>query len=272
MKLDYTIKGTKLPFIPKGTEYRVVDWDSKTNNNQYDCNRENHISFGYVYYKGDTYILCEKPEYKGKAYYMVKLSDIEKLTETKQEETMERKISYFHAQRIIDIACRTWKDALSNSWSKDIVLKNDILIIDEDYQKMRNACTSEQHKLFDDIFGEDTPELKAGDWIYKYAGDQIGKCEQISKVIEDIIHTSCGPYSKISFNLYWRLATEEEIKAVNVFPDGTPCLVRGSNIDSWSLRYANGKGSFYPSGKKSGINTPWKQSMKLDMNNLPVNE
>jgi hypothetical protein len=163
MKIDYTIKGTKLPIIPKGTEHRVVGWDVDATGDKFGWNKEDFISFGYEYHKGCTYILCEHIEYGGKNYFMIKLSDIEKLT--KQEETMTKIITYSDAQRIVDIACGTWTEILFGKWGKDIVLKNDILITDEDYQKMRKACTSEQHKLFDEIFGEDKPKLKIGDWI-----------------------------------------------------------------------------------------------------------
>lgn len=56
------------------------------------------------------------------------------------------------------------------------------------------------------------------------------------------------------------------------YPDGTPCLVREYEGFGWNFRYADGKGMFYDSGKKSGEATAWTYHMKLDMNNLPVNE
>jgi len=61
-------------------------------------------------------------------------------------------------------------------------------------------------------------------------------------------------------------------KDVEVYPDGTPCLVRTSNADTWTLRYANGKGEFYNVGRKSGTSSTWVYHMKLDINNLPVNQ
>ena len=211
MKIDYIIKGTKLPIIPEGTEYRVSSWKYDDKSSQLCITKNHFISFGWLPHKGYTYILCEKPEFEGKDYFMIKLSDIEKLTETK--ETMKT-ITYSDAQRIIDIACPKWKEELFGYWGRAIILKHSINITDDFYQEMRKACTSEQHKLFDDIFGEDTI----------------------------------------------------------VFPDGTPCLVRVSSTDAWSLRYANGKGRFYVSSRKDGEVMSWKQSMKLDMDNLPVNK
>lgn len=269
MKIDYTIKGTKLPIIAEGTEFRVVNWTDYTESYPFQSTKENFISFGWNHYKGYTYILCEKESYIGDLYFMIKLSDIEELT--KKQEPM-RTIKYSDAQRIVDIACLEWKELLFNSWGKDIVLKKDINIPSENYQKMRNACTEAQHKLFDDIFGEDKPQFKVGDWIYKHDGDKKGLCEQIVNVEDLLILTSCGYYKIGSgFETYYRLATEEEIKAANVFPDGTPCLVKDLHQGRWMFAYANGKGKFYNCVEKSGITFNFKYSMKLDMDNLPVN-
>jgi hypothetical protein len=133
----------------------------------------------------------------------------------KQEKQMKnRKISASNAQRIINIACPSWKENLANKWSKDIVLGNEINVSEESYQEMRKACTAPQNVLFDEIFGKD-----------------------------------------------------EE-----VYPDGTPCLVRSDISQGWYFRYANGKGEFYDISKKSGESSTWRQHMKLDINNLPVNE
>jgi hypothetical protein len=61
-------------------------------------------------------------------------------------------------------------------------------------------------------------------------------------------------------------------KDKEIYPDGTPCLVRNSDLDGWHFRYANGEGKFYANGEKSGCASEWKQYMELDMNNLPVNQ
>jgi len=72
----------------------------------------------------------------------------------------------------------------------------------------------------------------------------------------------------------WQHELFDEIfgKDEEVYPDGTPCLVRTSDKDTWNLRYANGKGEFYNKGRKSGESYTWQHHMKLDINNLPVNE
>ena len=188
-----------------------------------------------------------------------------KLTET-QETTMEnnRKIKYSDAQRIVDIACETWTEILFGKWGRDIVLKRDIEITDKDYQKMRGACTEAQHKLFDEIFGA---QFKVGDWV-------IGQnpCRGARQVVNVSGGFLCFKEpDRYTFD-YARLATEEEIKAANAFPDGTPCLVKDNKIAAWLLYYADGQGRFYIRGMKSGETVSWKYSMKLDINNLPVNE
>lgn len=59
------------------------------------------------------------------------------------------------AQCIINIACETWKEKLATKWSTFIVLNKDVYISKGLYREMRAACTSIQHILFDEIFGED---------------------------------------------------------------------------------------------------------------------
>jgi hypothetical protein len=342
MEIDYTIKGTTLPIIPEGIEYRVDDWDHDTNSSFFVFSKGNFISFGHKWYKDECYILCEREDYENSLYYMVKLSDIIKLTQTTPQyfeyiyeqdkswkfgkiyklnkngkinfesgfepdgyystdtslfkrstkeafdnqnkpETMTRTIKYSDAQRIVDIACETWTEILFGKWGKDIVLKRDIEITEEDYQKMRKACTEAQHKVFDDIFGEDKPQFKIGDWIIplvpKQKYEQHGRGNKAYEIY-DVDNSGVRTYNEIKekdgngylgFN-ECRLATEEEIKAANVFPDGTPCLVRDVHNGRWMFAYANGKGGFYNCIEKSGMAYNFEYSMKLDMNNLPVNE
>lgn len=272
MTIDYKIKGTKLPNLPKGTEYRCIHWNHDTESKLSNHAKKDLISFGHTYHKGYIYILYEEYDYFGTLYYMTKLNDIEKLT---KQEPMTKTITYSDAQRIVDIACETWKEILFGKWGKDIVLKKDIEITEEDYQKMRKACTEPQHKLFDQIFGEDKPQFKVGDWVigwfttnadYTDKAWEIGDIDQLGYIF---------PKKSIRHNTdarHLRLATEEEIKAATAFADGTPCLVRDNLGDNWKFYYADGKGEFYAFGKKSGIRSiPWKQSMKLDMDNLPIN-
>jgi hypothetical protein len=61
----------------------------------------------------------------------------------------------FNAQNILKIACNNWKETLAEKWAKDIVLNQNILIDEQFYKEMRNACTAPQNELFDEIFGKD---------------------------------------------------------------------------------------------------------------------
>lgn len=185
----------------------------------------------------------------------------------KQEETMKT-ITHTQAQQIIDIACRTWKERLFIQWGKAIVLKQSIGISDNDYQKMREACTSEQNQLFDEIFGKDKPKFKAGDWVY------IGKSGNIWNSIVQLTRdadrkfghaiTKQGDETWFCVEFIERLATEEEIQKAKYIPKGTPCLVR-DNIGSWKFAYSNGDGRFTTG---AGYGT-WGQVQVLDINNLP---
>ena len=159
----------------------------------------------------------QSKEIKSSNSTLISFKEFESTYLNKQEKPKEmknRKITPNQAQRIINIACSTWKPTLAEKWGKDIVIYNNIDITEEFYQEMRKACTEPQNKLFDEIFGKD----------------------------------------------------------VEIYPDGTPCLVKTHNDRPWELRYANGKGKFYCNSKKSGENfSNWDYHMKLDINNLPVN-
>jgi hypothetical protein len=79
---------------------------------------------------------------------------------SKRQENKMRTITWNQAQEIIDIACDEWKEKLTEQWAKNIVLKKDIDVSDSSYRIMRKACTDEQHKLFDKIFGKEKEEIK----------------------------------------------------------------------------------------------------------------
>jgi len=272
---DFTIKGTQLPVIPEGTECETT----KGYHMQISKSRNNLVSFGCQKTEKEIYVLAEHSSYDGSCYYRFKLTDIQNLWKQqilKTNEMKDRKITSNQAQSIIDIACTTWKLKLSEKWAYDIVLKKDVVISEDFYQEMRKVCTSEQNVLFDEIFGKDNP-LKVGDWV-KIIQPNTHSTDHVFQLTEDhfenVTKSSTFNYD-IKYNISsWeypsqvRLATEDEIKLANFPKDGTPCLVKGI-IDSWCLRYSNGKGEFYNDGKKSGYTNSWKNWMILDMNNLP---
>lgn len=70
-----------------------------------------------------------------------------------------RVISPVYAQRIINCACPTWKKILAEKWAYKIVINEAIQVEESFYKQMRKACTDEQNKIFDDIFGKDEIEI-----------------------------------------------------------------------------------------------------------------
>lgn len=108
--------------------------------------------------------------------------------------TEARIITWQQGQEIISAACNGWKTRLAVYWGSSIALKNNIEISERLYKEMRQACTREQHELFDKIFGKDEPECpyKDGDpvwvrdsnlsndvWDFRYATGKfkVGKIE-----------------------------------------------------------------------------------------------
>lgn len=182
----------------------------------------------------------------------------------KQKETMKT-ITHTQAQQIIDIACITWKVKLAAKWSKEIVLKETIEISDNDYQEMRKACTSEQHKLFDEIFGKDKPLFKVGDWVMFEGTFKAGPYQIKSFTTNGSALDQNGEWRDIQSQ--YRLATEDEIQKAQYIPEGTPCLGRDGDGYGWRLCYSNGNGRFKwtPNGKAD----TFEQVEVLDVNNLP---
>jgi hypothetical protein len=56
-------------------------------------------------------------------------------------------------------------------------------------------------------------------------------------------------------------------KDIKFIPEGTPCLVRDCDSESWRLSYSNGDGRFKMA---NGTITKWKHVKVLDINNLPT--
>jgi hypothetical protein len=157
------------------------------------------------------------------------------------------------------------------------------------YIEMRTACTAEQHKLFDEIFGKDIkePSYKIGDYVYVIKRcDNSAMCKKYANVgdvilIDDIVN---NPYAEhkiatskeghairvFEYPEMVRLATPEEIKASQWYPHLTPCLVGSRGSNEYQLRYSSNEvGRFYSHGSKSGCTSMWDKHCKLDINNLP---
>lgn len=193
------------------------------------------------------------------------------------------------AQSIINIACTgVWKPKLAKLWGESIVMGNDIPVTETFYKEMRKACTPDQNKLFDTIFGKDEKSFtaKKGEWVVILEGpiDDNNHCftfktpYQLSKDFIsdnghfDVVADNEGDpngYSNVE-GFKFRKATAAEIKKVSWYPHLTPCLVRDASDQSFKLQYSSKTVSqFYCQGRKSGQTTSWLQHQKLDINNLP---
>lgn len=198
----------------------------------------------------------------------------------KQDKYM-RKIKIEQAQAIIDIACQTWKTKLAKLWGESMVLNKYVEISEEFYQEMRKACTQEQHKLFDEIFGPQY-NYKVGDWVvylkesgenYIDHGRKTNRAYSVCEISDGGVRTFTED-NKTKNADGWsyfedvRPATEEEIlQAKCPYYDGQPCLVFGSA--GWIVRYATGRISpsgkvyFYINGEKKGNDDVWEKHIPL---------
>lgn len=107
---------------------------------------------------------------KPSGYTEITFKQFENYFFNKQTENKMRKITFIQAQLIIESACASWKTTLAEKWAVNIILKNDIEITESYYEKMRAACTPEQHKLFDQIFG---PIKKEIEWDKLKIGSKV---------------------------------------------------------------------------------------------------
>jgi hypothetical protein len=73
--IDFTVKGTKLPTVPAGTQYSVGKSELFT----FECTRDHLVSFGSEWINGERFIAVESPTYAGKNFWYVKLWDIQQL-------------------------------------------------------------------------------------------------------------------------------------------------------------------------------------------------
>jgi hypothetical protein len=163
------------------------------------------------------------------------------------------------------------------------MLRQSVEISEQFYKEMREACNSMQHSVLDEVFGKDAPkwEPKTGDWVTCIgnhsqidagAGFKKDLTFQVTQTVYPNIAFGGDKGHGVFFKCL-RAATEEEIRIATAPADGTPCLVRDSLQEGWNLRYANGKGTFYDRGTKTGDSILWKYFQVLnDLNNLPVNE
>lgn len=171
-------------------------------------------------------------------------------------------------KRIYNIACVNWKITLVRMYGKEFAVQDSVQITDDDYNKMRKACTPDQNILFDEIFGKDKKDLNK--W---FVDDRFPKLM--------IYYTDKGTMHGIGFDGVWfedvtfhfspyedgnnRVATkdEAEIKLTieakkRGFKDGNHnCMVMDTRELKGSLEYelANKEmTSLNIKGSKSGVN------------------
>jgi hypothetical protein len=73
--IDFTVKGTKLPTVPAGTEY----WFRNHGIDRFSTPKDYLVSFGKECIGGQTYIAVDRSDYSGNNFWYVKLWDIEQL-------------------------------------------------------------------------------------------------------------------------------------------------------------------------------------------------
>jgi hypothetical protein len=194
---------------------------------------------------------------------------------------MKNEITYTQAQRIIDIACDSWKSRLADIWGKAIALKSPVINVQSEFIKeMKQAANAEQFRLLDEIFGKEESKYKVGDWVIvkNYHPKYDGMALKIKEFKGSYVYWEDTEYCSSNFGIgdIVRLATESEIKKATCLPDGTPILIKTMG-GSWGLRYADGNGGYYDNGSKRGRSNSGEgeKIIKLDanaLNNLPVNE
>lgn len=73
--IDFTVKGTKLPDVPAGTEY----WYKNHGTDRFSASKNYLVSFGSEWINGERYIAVERSTYLGQNFWYLKLWDVEQL-------------------------------------------------------------------------------------------------------------------------------------------------------------------------------------------------
>jgi len=86
-----------------------------------------------------------------------------------------RRLTRSNFKRIHDVACTDWKSYLEVEF-KDLLFKDEVVVSEPFYNKMRKAATTSQNTLLDEIFGKDDNSIMAKDL----------KCGEAMKLTETI--------------------------------------------------------------------------------------
>lgn len=175
--IDFKIKVTKLPTIPKGTAYRCVDW--KGPNDRLCSDKTNLVSYGSQLYNGEVYILAEKPNYsRDNIYYMFREADIMKLANQDKMTTPQKlTVPVTDVLKIHSIACSTWKEKIA-AYLTRVDSKQNITFTQKEVDTMFDSATPGQRPTLVEIFGEkitiDFDRIKTGSKVkIKFSGKHV---------------------------------------------------------------------------------------------------
>ncbi len=79
--INYSIPGTPMPDLKKGTRIRVIHWPDSTTDNIIEYNNFlGYVSYGQTIKDNEVWIMFERPEYLSGAYWIVRKKDLIELT------------------------------------------------------------------------------------------------------------------------------------------------------------------------------------------------
>ena len=87
-------------------------------------------------------------------------------------------------KKIHSIACNSWQPKLIEWYGSKFAVQDEVEVKDSEYKIMRDACTDEQHKLFDEIFGKAadvTDVVQSVEDAIKYLGEKDEDVQNLMK-------------------------------------------------------------------------------------------
>ena len=177
------------------TNYAADKWRCGTKvDDRYYCESNEHDSrfmhYNYLYgFKSKIEIPND--------YTEITIEQFRKYVLNKKEDKVEEDnrfpftLTEKDAKRIINIACNDWKSQLGDKWGKRLLIAGELKISESFYKTMRNACTDEQHKLFDEIFGNDIDDKNA--FVKKFSSSYLGDVSR--ELFGDDIVLQIGDYA-----------------------------------------------------------------------------
>jgi len=216
--IDFKVKGTSLPFIPKGTECRTKYFNDSTLNTKFLGDYTDLVSFGSKEYKNDVYILCDNIDYNGDNYFMIKESDIIKLA--KEQNMSNKEIIGYKAP--YDLFGGNIK---ANTIYKPVASKNNIVYAATINGKVVDGGQTNMPKeiveTWEPVYKE---EFKVGDWVKLVGVSPEEWVKEMDKFLNKIVKLNhingriidfegSEGWSYLLENIS-RKATEEEILSV----------------------------------------------------------